>query len=74
MAIGATSRDVIRMVLASALGLVVAGLIIGVPIALWTKGYAASVLAVDRGDSGRGAGDAARGHHGPQSSSPWSRC
>ena len=46
IAIGATSRDVIAMVLASAVRLVVAGLIIGVPIALWTKGYAASVLAV----------------------------
>ena len=46
IAIGATSRDVIRMVLTSALGLVIAGLIIGVPAALWTKGYAASVLAI----------------------------
>jgi ABC-type antimicrobial peptide transport system permease subunit len=46
MAIGATSRDVTRMVLTSALRLVVAGLIIGIPIARWTKGYAARVLAV----------------------------
>lgn len=46
MAIGATSRDVTRMVLTSALGLVVAGLMIGVPIALWTRAYAASVLAI----------------------------
>ncbi|OLB60914.1 MAG: hypothetical protein AUI11_11915 [Acidobacteria bacterium 13_2_20CM_2_66_4] len=46
IAIGATSRDVIRMVLTSALGLIIAGLIIGVPAALWTKGYAASVLAI----------------------------
>ena len=46
MAIGATSRDVTRIVLTSALRLVVAGLIIGVPIARWTRGYAASVLAV----------------------------
>src|SRR5207249_585503 len=37
IAIGATSRDVIRMVLTSALGLVSAGLIVGVPIALWVK-------------------------------------
>lgn len=46
MAIGATSRDVIRMVLTSAIGLVAAGLSIGVPIALWMKGYATSVLAI----------------------------
>ena len=46
IAIGATSRDVTRMVLTTALRLVAAGLIVGVPIALWTKGYAASVLAV----------------------------
>ena len=46
IAIGATSRDVIRMVLTSALGLVSAGLIVGVPIALWVKGYAASALAI----------------------------
>ena len=46
MAIGATNRDVISMVLTSALGLVFAGLIIGIPIALWTKGYASTVLAV----------------------------
>jgi ABC-type antimicrobial peptide transport system permease subunit len=46
MAIGATSRDVIRMVLTSALGLVTAGLVIGVPVALWMKGYATSVLAI----------------------------
>ena len=46
MALGATSRDVTRMVLTSALGLVGTGLIIGVPIALWAKGYASSVLAI----------------------------
>ena len=46
MAIGATSRDVVRMVLTSALALVTAGLLIGVPISLWMKGYATSVLAV----------------------------
>jgi putative ABC transport system permease protein len=33
------------MVLASALRLVLAGVIIGVPMALWTKGYAANILA-----------------------------
>lgn len=46
LAIGATSRDMTRMVLTSALGLVGAGLMIGVPIALWTKSYASSVLAI----------------------------
>jgi predicted permease len=46
IAIGATSRDVTRMVLTSALRLVVAGLIVGVPIALWAKSYAVSALAV----------------------------
>jgi ABC-type antimicrobial peptide transport system permease subunit len=45
IAIGATNRDVTWMVLANALRLVVAGVIIGVPMALWTKGYAANVLA-----------------------------
>jgi putative ABC transport system permease protein len=45
IAIGATNRDVTWMVLASALRLVVAGVIIGVPMAVWTKGYAAHVLA-----------------------------
>jgi len=37
IAIGATSRDVIRMVLTSALGLVSAGLIVGVRVGLWVK-------------------------------------
>lgn len=46
MALGATSRDVIGMVLAGALGLVGTGLIIGVPIALRAKGYASRVLAI----------------------------
>jgi putative ABC transport system permease protein len=45
IAIGATSRDVTWMVLARGLRLVLAGLIVGVPIALWTKGYAGHVLA-----------------------------
>jgi ABC-type antimicrobial peptide transport system permease subunit len=45
IAIGATSRDVTWMVLASALRVVLAGVIIGVPMALWTKDYAANVLA-----------------------------
>jgi ABC-type antimicrobial peptide transport system permease subunit len=33
------------MVLASAFGLVSVGLIVGVPMALWMKGYAVNVLA-----------------------------
>jgi putative ABC transport system permease protein len=45
MALGATARDLARMVLTSALGLVGAGLVIGAPIALWSKGVAASVLS-----------------------------
>jgi ABC-type antimicrobial peptide transport system permease subunit len=45
IAIGATARDVIAMVLTSALGLVSAGLIAGVPAAVWMKGYAVNVLA-----------------------------
>lgn len=45
IAIGATNRDVTWMVLASALRLVLAGVIVGVPMALWTRGYGASILA-----------------------------
>ena len=44
IAIGATGRDVIGMVLTSALGLVSVGRIIGVPMALGMKGYALDVL------------------------------
>jgi predicted permease len=46
IALGATSRDVTRMVLTSALGLVCAGLVIGAPVAYWAKGYAANVLSI----------------------------
>lgn len=46
IAIGATTGDVTWMVLRNALGLVGAGLIIGVPIALYTKGYAERVLTI----------------------------
>ena len=55
MALGATSRDVIRMVLAGALGLVATGLIIGVPIALRAKSYASRVLAIVAATQARGA-------------------
>jgi ABC-type antimicrobial peptide transport system permease subunit len=46
IALGATSRDVARMVLTSALGVVCAGLVIGAPVAYWAKGYAAAVLSI----------------------------
>jgi predicted permease len=45
IAIGATNGDLTWMVLGNAARLVVAGVIVGVPIALWTKSYAASSLA-----------------------------
>jgi predicted permease len=44
MALGATRNDVTRMVLGDALGMVCAGLAIGVPIAYWSKGLAASLI------------------------------
>ena len=37
MALGATERDVMRMVLKGALGLVCAGLVVGLPIAFWSQ-------------------------------------
>jgi predicted permease len=46
VALGATSRDVTRMVLTSALGLVCAGLVIGAPVAYWARGHAANVLSI----------------------------
>jgi hypothetical protein len=44
MALGATEGDVMRMVLASALGLVCAWLAIGAPIAVWSGRGAATVM------------------------------
>ena len=44
VALGATRRDVTSMVLKSALGLVCAGLLVGLPIAVWSKHYAASLV------------------------------
>ncbi len=44
MALGATRGKVTRMVLADALEMVLAGLAIGVPIALWGKRFAASLI------------------------------
>ena len=45
LALGATGSDVRRMVVTDGLRLVGVGLLAGVPIAWWAKGYAASVLA-----------------------------
>ena len=44
LALGATASDVRRMVLTDGLRLAGAGLLAGVPIVWWAKGYAASVL------------------------------
>lgn len=44
MALGATRRDVIRMVIGQALSLVCAGLLVGMPMALWGRRIAAGVL------------------------------
>ena len=46
IAFGATRRDVTRMVLTSALGVVCAGFVIGAPVAYWARGYAAHVLSI----------------------------
>jgi putative ABC transport system permease protein len=44
MALGATPREVTTMVLRSAIGLVLAGLVAGAPVALWTGRIAASLV------------------------------
>ncbi|HYW46456.1 MAG TPA: ABC transporter permease [Bryobacteraceae bacterium] len=44
MALGATEGDVTRMVLGDALAMVTAGLAIGVPLALWGRKFAASLI------------------------------
>jgi predicted permease len=43
-AIGATDAHVVRMIVTSALGLVALGSVVGAPIALWARSYAATVL------------------------------
>jgi predicted permease len=45
MALGATRSHVIRIVLGDAIGMVSAGLIIGIPIVLWSKRLAAGLIA-----------------------------
>ena len=45
MALGATGGDVTRMVLADAVGMVAAGVAMGVPLALWCRRFAASLIA-----------------------------
>jgi predicted permease len=44
IALGATRRDVIRMVLTNAAGLVACGLLIGAPVAFWSTRVAATML------------------------------
>ena len=45
MALGATRRTVARMVVMDALGMVFTGLVAGVPIAIWSKGFVSSLIA-----------------------------
>jgi len=45
MALGATRRDVTQMVLADAIRMAGAGLAIGVPLALWSRTFAASLIS-----------------------------
>ena len=44
MALGATRRDVTRMVLNNALRLVCAGVVLGAPIAFWSERFAANLI------------------------------
>jgi predicted permease len=44
MALGATQRDVARAVLGEAFRMVAAGLLVGVPMAVWVKRFAASLI------------------------------
>jgi ABC-type antimicrobial peptide transport system permease subunit len=45
MALGATRGDVVHMVLVDALWMAGAGLAIGVPLAIWSRTFAASLIA-----------------------------
>ncbi|MGE5833391.1 MAG: ABC transporter permease [Acidobacteriota bacterium] len=51
MAVGATARSVMALVLTQALGLVSVGLVIGLPIAFWTKQIAGAMVENLSGDS-----------------------
>jgi putative ABC transport system permease protein len=44
MALGATTGDVTRMVMRGAMGLVLTGLVIGAPIAVWSRQVAAHMV------------------------------
>jgi ABC-type antimicrobial peptide transport system permease subunit len=44
LALGASRGNVARMVLRDALGMVLAGLVIGAPFAFWSKSFAASLI------------------------------
>jgi ABC-type antimicrobial peptide transport system permease subunit len=47
MALGATQRDVTAMVLKSALGLMLTGLLAGLPMAVWSSRLAACLHPVE---------------------------
>jgi putative ABC transport system permease protein len=51
MALGATRRDVTRMVLKNALTLVSAGLVLGAPIAFWSQRFGANLVENLRGEA-----------------------
>ena len=51
VALGATRRDVIGLVLATAMRLLAAGLVVGIPLAVWTQPVAARMLENLRADS-----------------------
>src|SRR6185312_7814663 len=54
IALGATRGDVVRIVTGSALVLVFTGLVAGIPLSMWSSGYASSVLAIIAASEARG--------------------
>ena len=44
MALGANRGNVMRMILGDAMGLVLAGLVIGAPVAIWAKSIATNLI------------------------------
>jgi ABC-type antimicrobial peptide transport system permease subunit len=44
MALGAGRGQILRMVISDALGMAAAALVIGVPVALWARRFAASFI------------------------------